>query len=174
MRKHILLVLPVSLSLFGTVQADSPAFPAERFRAHVEFLADDLLEGRDTGTRGHEIAARYVASQFEAAGLEPGGEAGSWYQRVTLQQTSRGAQRGSVTISGPAGEQRFEHADNALVRMNGREPTQDVAAALVFVGYGIEDKLLGREGAIGAPHFLLSGPSYTNARSSPAQAAFRL
>lgn len=146
MRNHILLAA-VSPFLFGAAHAQAPAFPPERFRAHVEFLADDLLEGRDTGTRGHEIAARYVASQFEASGLEAGGDKGSWFQQVTLQQTNRGAQRGRVTISGlaggPAGEQRFEHANDALVRMNGREPTQDVSAALVFVGYGIEDRLLG-------------------------------
>ncbi len=143
MRKHILLVSGLSLFLFGTTRAEGPAFTPERFRSHVEFLADDLLEGRDTGSRGHEIAARYVASQFEAAGLVPGGDQDTWYQRVTLQQTQRGARRGSVTIAGPAGEQNFEHTANVLVRMNGREPTQDVSAALVFVGYGIEDKLLG-------------------------------
>src|SRR6185369_14688786 len=39
-------------------------------RAHMTFLADDLLEGRGTATRGHEIAARYVAAQFENIGLE--------------------------------------------------------------------------------------------------------
>lgn len=42
----------------------------ERLRVHMRFLSDDLLEGRGTGTRGHEIAARYVAAQFEAIGLE--------------------------------------------------------------------------------------------------------
>ncbi len=144
MRKIILSGLIASLSLLRVAAAEAPpAFPPERFRAHVEFLADDLLEGRDTGKRGHEIAARYVASQFQAFGLEPGGDSGSWFQRVTLQQTSRGANRGSVTISGPQGDARFAHADNALVRMNGREPVQDVSAQLVFVGYGVEDPLLG-------------------------------
>src|SRR5437762_821247 len=38
-------------------------------RAHMRFLADDLLEGRGTATRGQEIAARYIASQFESLGL---------------------------------------------------------------------------------------------------------
>ncbi len=42
----------------------------EQLRAHMRFLSDDLLEGRGTGTRGHDIAARYVAAQFEAMGLE--------------------------------------------------------------------------------------------------------
>ena len=40
-------------------------------RANMGFLADDLLEGRGVGSRGHEIAARFIAAQFEAEGLEP-------------------------------------------------------------------------------------------------------
>jgi hypothetical protein len=143
MRHSILLATLATSVLAGTALAQSPpVFSAAQFRAHVDFLADDLLEGRETGTRGHEVAARYVATRFDGFGLAPGGENGSWYQRVNLQQTNRGAMRGVVTISGPAGEQRFAHAGEAIVRINAREPRQDVAAPLVFVGYGVEDKLL--------------------------------
>ena len=46
-------------------------------------LADDLLEGRDTGAKGHEIAARYVATQFAGMGLTPANK-GDWYQRVPM------------------------------------------------------------------------------------------
>jgi Zn-dependent M28 family amino/carboxypeptidase len=109
----------------------------------VTFLADDLLEGRDTGSRGHEIAARYVASQFESFGLKPGGENGTWFQRITFQQTDAVAARGSVTISGPNGEAHFPHAGDVVVRLNPEELKLDVSAPLVFVGYGIEDKRLG-------------------------------
>jgi hypothetical protein len=49
----------------GAVVHADPEFSAERIKAHVTFLADDLLEGREAGTRGHEIAARYIATQFE-------------------------------------------------------------------------------------------------------------
>ena len=47
--------------------AAAPEFSADRVKAHVAFLADDLLEGRDAGTRGYDIAARYVASQYRGA-----------------------------------------------------------------------------------------------------------
>jgi hypothetical protein len=47
---------------------------AEHIAAHVKFLADDLLEGRAPATRGGDVAARYIATQFELLGLEPGGE----------------------------------------------------------------------------------------------------
>jgi len=48
------------------------------FRAHMTFLADDLLEGRGPGKRGHEIAALYVAEQFAALGLKPAGTGGTY------------------------------------------------------------------------------------------------
>ena len=123
--------------------APEPTFTPERVRAHVEFLADDLLEGRDTGSRGHEIAARYVATQFESYGLRPGGEGGGWFQQVTLQKTVRGANRGSVSIIGPKGESNFEHAHDVLVSLSPVEAQLDVTAPLVFAGYGIEDAKLG-------------------------------
>src|SRR5688572_8954490 len=56
----------------------------EWVRAHVRFLADDLLEGRAPGTRGGEVAARYLASQLEALGVEPGGDGGTYFQKVPL------------------------------------------------------------------------------------------
>ncbi len=140
------IISTVSALLVVTLAHAAPSLPEfspDRFRAHVEFLADDLLEGRDTGSRGHEIAARYVAAQLASYGLEPGGDDGTWFQRVTFQKTTRGADRGSVKISGPGGERKFDHADNVLVGLHPREPNLDVSAPLVFVGYGLEDKLLG-------------------------------
>ena len=41
----------------------------DRIRADITFLSDDLLEGRDVGSPGHEIAARFVAQRFAALGL---------------------------------------------------------------------------------------------------------
>ncbi|MGA9995245.1 MAG: hypothetical protein WBP93_07525, partial [Pyrinomonadaceae bacterium] len=53
-------------------------------RAHIKFLSDDLLEGRGTGARGGEIAAKYIAEQFESLGLRGAGEKGSFFQPVAL------------------------------------------------------------------------------------------
>ena len=54
----------------------------EALRADMRFLSDDRLEGRRTGTRGHEIAAEYIASRFEGMGLAPAGDQGSYFQQV--------------------------------------------------------------------------------------------
>ena len=54
------------------------------FKAHLEFLADDALEGRAPGTRGGLLAQKYIAAQFERLGLQPAGDSGSYFQRVPI------------------------------------------------------------------------------------------
>ena len=56
---------------------------ANALRGHVSFLASDLLEGRATPSRGLDVAAEYIASQFQRFGLEPAGDEG-YFQTVTL------------------------------------------------------------------------------------------
>lgn len=56
---------------------------ANSLRADVSFLASDLLEGRDTPSRGLDIAGEYIASQFRRLGLEPAGDDG-YFQTVVL------------------------------------------------------------------------------------------
>ena len=68
----------------------SPAIAAmqkidpEHIRAHVRFLASDLLEGRGTGQRGGDIAAEYIATQFALYGLKPAGDNGTYMQKVPM------------------------------------------------------------------------------------------
>lgn len=134
------LILPATLS---AQQAADPVFSAAAVRAHVAFLADDLLKGRDTGSEGHEIAARYVASQFAQLGLKPGGDGGDWYQRIAFQKTDRAQTPATLTVIGPGGAKSFTHAGDVLVGMNAAEPHLDVMAPLVFVGYGLENARFG-------------------------------
>jgi hypothetical protein len=81
----VFLSLYVSAALV-VLAATDPADEAmtqirpEAICADMRFLADDLLEGRGTGARGHEIGARFIAAQFEADGLEPAGDAGTYLQ----------------------------------------------------------------------------------------------
>lgn len=124
-----------------------PRFSPDRVRADVAFFADDLLGGRDTGSPGHELAARDVAARFAGLGLTTAGEANSWYQRVTLQKTTRLANAPSeVAITAPDGTiTHYAHGKDAVVGISARSLQLDVAAPLVFVGYGIENKLLGMD-----------------------------
>ena len=48
----------------------------DSLRGHLSFIASDALEGRNTPSRGLDIAAEYIAAQFRRAGLEPAGDDG--------------------------------------------------------------------------------------------------
>lgn len=71
------LKLVLSALMFALVQsASAQQISAQSMRGHMHFLASDLLEGRDTPSRGLDLAADYIAAQFRAAGLEPAGNEG--------------------------------------------------------------------------------------------------
>lgn len=112
--------------------APAPDFDADSFRAHVAFLADDQLEGRDTGSPGYDIAARYVAAQFAGLGLEPGAN-GSWYQPVEF---VRFTVAGTPTLS--VSGRTFTHGREMSMRASPDAAALDLDAPLVFVGYGLD------------------------------------
>lgn len=144
MRKMIVALAGVSLLLSGVAVAASPAdqASANRVESHVRFLADDLLEGRDTGSRGHEIAAAYVANQFLALGLKPAGDKGSWYQWVPFRKATLTPDKSTISIN-DAGKTLPLKASDIIVRPSLTEKNRDLTAGLVFAGYGIDDAALG-------------------------------
>ncbi|MGI8932218.1 MAG: M28 family peptidase, partial [Sphingomicrobium sp.] len=115
---------------------------AQRVRADVEFLASDGLEGRDTGTRGHAIAADYVAAQFRAIGLEPAGEKGCWFQQVPLRRASFDKPPGLTLTIGGRPVPLVQGTDAAL-RPSATLKTLRQQAGFVFVGYGLKDARFG-------------------------------
>jgi Zn-dependent M28 family amino/carboxypeptidase len=103
--------------------------------AHLKYLADDLLEGRAPATRGGELAARYIAAQFEAAGLAPAGTDGSYYQPVTLV----GLMGQPTFVWGARGASEVLRYLDDFVAWAGRPDPQIVADGdVVFVGYGVQ------------------------------------
>jgi Zn-dependent M28 family amino/carboxypeptidase len=108
-------------------------------RAHVKFLANDLLEGRGPGTRGDDLATAYIASQFEAAGLEPAGDDGSFFQTVPLIGVTLQPDKSSISFVKEGGQSigplRFRD------EWVGSDQTQQTSAALdsevIFVGHGV-------------------------------------
>ncbi|HJY07449.1 MAG TPA: hypothetical protein VJ323_14105, partial [Bryobacteraceae bacterium] len=66
------------------VQAQDLRISGEKIRAHVKYLSSDDLEGRGVGTRGGHLATEYIASQLQAEGVKPGGQNGTYFQRVPL------------------------------------------------------------------------------------------
>lgn len=122
-----------------TAQSGNDGFTAEAFRAHVAFLADDLLEGREPGTRGYDIAAQYVAMQMAGLGLQPGNR-GSWMQPIEF---ARVTSEGTTTVR--VGSQSFTSADAVAVLPIASDAPLEIQAPLVFVGYGLDGAAAGQD-----------------------------
>jgi len=109
----------------------------EAIRADMRFLADDLLEGRGTGTRGHEIAARFIASRFEADGLEPAGENGTYYQSVPLRSFRPDEKQTTLTLVRGGKEETLTFREDFLTQGDPERKETSVEAGVVYVGQGV-------------------------------------
>lgn len=129
------LAIPgTSATHLAAVPAEGPEISATRIRADLEFLADDLLEGREAGTRGYDMAARYTASVLRAAGYEPAGDDGTYFQQVPLIETTAGPSSIHVTVGGKTA--RLTAAE-ALAGASSAAAEREVSAPAVFAGYGV-------------------------------------
>ncbi|HYL63992.1 MAG TPA: M28 family metallopeptidase [Candidatus Methylomirabilis sp.] len=127
----------VSASIPPDVRKAMDQLAKEPFRAHMAFLSDDLLEGRGTGTRGQELAARYIAAQFETLGLEPAGAAGTFYQRVPLREITVVPEKCSVVLTENGNSTSLIWGDDFITGGNASNEDAEVEAPVVFVGYGV-------------------------------------
>lgn len=118
---------------FAAAAQSAGDFSADAFRAHVTFLGDDLLEGREAGTRGYDLAARYVASQFAVLGLRPAGADSGWYQPIEFVRFPVDPQA-SVTIGG----RRLVQGREIAFRPSLAASPLSAEAPLVFAGYGLD------------------------------------
>lgn len=112
---------------------------AAGIEAHIRFLADDLLEGRDAGERGYDIAAAYVESHFRLLGLEPGAADGSYHEPVPLQNMVADTAQARLAINGEA----LEHGTDFIIGAHATRDESAVSGEAVFVGYGIVAPELG-------------------------------
>lgn len=142
--RTFLVLFIASLCVSQTAFAQSAISQAEaaRVEAHIKFLADDYLGGRDTGTPGFEIAARYVASQFAQIGVQPAGNNGSYFQGITFRRAYRDLDAASFLVHGPDGNEVFAFGEEFISGTPMASTEATVTAELVFVGYGIESDWL--------------------------------
>jgi Zn-dependent M28 family amino/carboxypeptidase len=109
-----------------------------RWWNHVKVLADDSLEGRQTGTDGYRKAAAYVAEQFEGAGLKPAGTKG-YFQPVqfTRRRIVEAQSYVALVQGGEKGkEDVLRFGDDVTISLRA-ELTPSVEAPMVFAGYGL-------------------------------------
>ncbi len=110
----------------------------ENIRAHVKFLASDLLEGRGTGARGGEIAAEYIATQFALYGLKPAGDNGTYMQKVPMVGIATQDDTTFTLLPDKGAPMNLRNRAD-FVAMDETTNTQDeIDAPIVWIGYGID------------------------------------
>ena len=119
------------------VAAAAQLIRPEALRAHTEFLADDALEGRGTGSRGHDLAVKYLRAQFAALGLRGGAADGSFFQRVPFRRSEVEPAAASIVFEGKGQPTNLVYgADYALQDTHASEECE-FSGPLVFVGFGV-------------------------------------
>jgi Zn-dependent M28 family amino/carboxypeptidase len=109
----------------------------ELIRAHIRFLASDLLEGRGPATRGDRLAEEYIAAQMEGLGLEPAAPDGSWYQPFQIVGiTSQAPAPIHLSRGGQSVDLRYHDDYMAFSGVEGPQAST-AGGEVVFVGYGI-------------------------------------
>ena len=110
----------------------------EHIRAHVRFLAHDLLEGRGTGQRGGDIAAEYIATQFALSGLKPAGDNGTYMQKVPMVGVTTQPESTFSLVASSGQPMQLKLLDDYVASNQTQQPQSDINADIVYVGYGIE------------------------------------
>ena len=120
------------------VAAAAAAIDGRRLEADVRFLADDLLEGRGTGTRGHEIAARFVAERMRALGLEPAGAGDrSYLQPVPFLRARLDTARSACALVRGGEATPLALGRDVILSPDLLRDRWTTEAPLEFVGYGV-------------------------------------
>ena len=136
MSRAVSAILSISVVVAGAlVPAQAADDASARWWAHVSFLANDDLQGRDTGSEGHKKAAAYVAEQFKAAGLAPAGTSG-YLQPVPFTSRQIVEAQSSLALVRDGKVEPVALGPDAAFSMR-IDPAPQVEAPLVFVGYGL-------------------------------------
>ena len=153
---------------------------AKRWWSHILYLADDKLQGRNTGSEGYRKAAVYVAGEFERAGLKPAGISG-YFQPVKFKSREIVEEESSLALVQNRTAEPLTLGEDATISMR-VDPAESVEGPLVFIGYGLTvpemkyDDLAGLDlrGKIavyvsGGPSSIALGSATTQAFTPPAR-----
>lgn len=129
--RRVVSVFFVFSLLWGCAQ-DAPGFPEGRAEADLRFLADDLLEGRGTPSRGLDVAALYLANQLREAGWEPGGAEG-YFQPYEVGVYDPATAEIRISLNGVV----LEESQYLFMSFGLRPGETPVEYDLVFAGHGV-------------------------------------
>jgi hypothetical protein len=126
----------VLLLLAFSLLATEPNEATRRWWRYVTALANDGMEGRDTGSPAYQRAARYVASEFERSGIKPAGEQG-YFQRVPMHRVQLNTTNSSALLERKTSRRNFAWLRELSMTVTPGLPSQ-IDAPLVFRGSAVD------------------------------------
>ncbi len=125
----------VAILLFAAASLFAADYAAEgnRWWAHVAFLADDKLEGREVGKDGYRKAVEYVSGEFERMGLKPGGTS-AYQQPVKFEWRSLDPAQSSLELTRDGASEALAIGADATIG-NRSDPPSSLEAPMAFVGH---------------------------------------
>lgn len=141
MKKHSLFLFSLLLIFAGCYSSTSikeeAAVSKINLKANLEFLADDLLEGREAAERGEKLAALFLATELKKYGVKPYGDDGTYFQKIRLTKTNVDTSS-SLEITNESGQaaKRLKYIDD-FIRASRAVNFSSNNLEVVFAGYGI-------------------------------------
>src|SRR5579884_1771720 len=129
-------ILFAGACVVASTWAQSLHVSGDKLRAHVKYLASDELQGRGVGTPGGKLATDYIAAQLQAEGVKPGGDNGTYFQRVPLIGCTT-LPSATLTIAGKNRRIPLHFVKDYVGTALSQQPRNDFNAEAVFVGHGI-------------------------------------
>src|SRR5580698_2655892 len=137
LHRTFVLIGALTLALTaGAQQTSMTRFDGSSWWDYVKVLADDNMEGRQTGSEGLRRAEAYTVEQLQESGLEPAGENG-FYQTVEFDQRQVDEKASSVGLARDGKTVPLVLGEDAYFTSNVDLPSAEVTAPLVFAGYGL-------------------------------------
>lgn len=134
MRYPLLLLLMVSLVY---AQETGKKVSVERVKKDLSYLGSDLFEGRGTGTTGGELSAKYLAKEFDEAGLTPGGDNETFYQYIPMHGAVPRRQSELKLYTSGNDTVNLKYPDDYVLYKSGQQTFTPAPLPIVFAGYGI-------------------------------------
>lgn len=139
----LLALLPLLSNAQKALNSDAQAainqIDSNKIKAHVVYLADDKLKGRQPGKEGFMMAVDYVQKQYKEIGLQPAGENGSYLQKVTLRKSRLDKDKTSLVLTLPNGDKKpLILGTDFYVYPHPEKKSVDFDAPLAFVGTGFD------------------------------------
>ncbi len=135
----------LALGLGAAAAAAAPngqSIRAEELRQWLSYLASDELEGRATFSEGLGLAAAYLSEQLRSFGLQPGGDSGSYFQRVRVLGV-KSANRSTLTVTVGGRMRTFKDGDGLSFTKNVGGKRRLELDQVEFLGYGLDAPLVG-------------------------------